>query len=154
MFLSAVHMEGMLSVLQWRAMKWQCTCRQCGPASHYLLVRSGSGAPSCRYLPSPSSSQLLPSLPWWLSGKVSATRATDQGLNLPLPVRVFSRSCCTSDRKTGTLAATLPGALMLWIQWGDWLIRCQYTVTGWDCKFDLKLFQCGSMHNCLSSSVC
>ena len=36
----------------------------------------------------------------------------------------------------------------------DWLSRCQYTVTGWDRKFDLQLLsQCGSTYNCLSIPI-
>ena len=34
------------------------------------------------------------------------------------------------------------------------MARCQYTLTGWDSKFDLpRLSQCGSTYNCLSRSV-
>ena len=44
--------------------------------------------------------------------------------------------------------------LALYSQCWDWLARCQYTVTGWDGKFDLQLLsQCGSTQNCLSRSV-
>ena len=44
--------------------------------------------------------------------------------------------------------------LALWGQRWDWSARCQYTVTGWDGKFDLQLLsQCGSTSNCLCRSV-
>ena len=51
----------------------------------------------------------------------------------------------------GTPVATLPGAWCYRAR--DWLVWCQYTVTGWDRKFDLHLLsQCGSTH-CLSRRV-
>ena len=46
----------------------------------------------------------------------------------------FPESSHTSDLKIGTPVATMPGA---WRQCWDWLAQCQYTVTGWDGKFDL-----------------
>ena len=36
----------------------------------------------------------------------------------------------------------------------DRLARCQYTVTGWETKFDLQLLsQCGSTYTCMSRSI-
>ena len=36
----------------------------------------------------------------------------------------------------------------------DWLVRCQFTVTGRDSDFDLHLLsQCGSTYKCLSRPV-
>ena len=44
--------------------------------------------------------------------------------------------------------------LVLKCQHWDWLAWCQYTVTGWDSKFDLQLLsQRGSTQNCQSRSV-
>ena len=44
--------------------------------------------------------------------------------------------------------------LALYTQRWDWLIWCQYTVTGWDSKLDLQLLsQCGSTYTNLSRSV-
>ena len=44
--------------------------------------------------------------------------------------------------------------LSSWERRLDWLARCQYSVTGWNGKFDLRLLsQCGSTHTCLRRSV-
>ena len=59
----------------------------------------------------------------------------------------------TSDLKTGTPVATPPGAWRDSQHW-DWSVLYQYTVTGWDKKFDPQLLSlCGSTSNCLSRSV-
>ena len=58
--------------------------------------------------------------PRWPSGKVSASRAEDQGSN-PACDGIFSGSSHTSDLKIGTPVATLPGA---------WRYRVS-TGTGW-----------------------
>ena len=42
--------------------------------------------------------------------KASVSRAEDPGVRIPLAPGIFSGSSHTSDIKTGTLMATLPGA--------------------------------------------
>ena len=63
-----------------------------------------------------------------------ASRAEDPEFDSRLRRGDFSSSSDTSDLKIGTPLATLP------VTWPgvigsalDWLVRCQYTVTGWFC---------------------
>ena len=50
--------------------------------------------------------------------------------------------------------AILPDASPYGVRTGTGFVRCKYTATGLDGKFDLQLLsQCGSMYNCLSKAV-
>ena len=73
-------------------------------------------------------------------------RAEDPGIKPRVP-----RLSHTSDIKIGTLVATLQGAW--WYRVGYWLAWCQYTVTGWDSKFDQQTSISVLQHECLSRSV-
>ena len=89
-----------------------------------------------------------------------------------LSSRVVKASASREEQQTGVGTPLLPWgfsgvipvayeALHQWLRsqvpkdhcWG-WLAWCQYTVTGWDSKFDLQhLSRCGSTYDCLSRSV-
>ena len=85
--------------------------------------------------------------------KASASRAEDPEFESRLRGD-FSGSSHTSDLKNWHSSGCPARRLALKGQRWDWLARCQYTVTGWDGKFDLQLLsQCGSTCNCLSRSV-
>ena len=92
----------------------------------------------------------------WPSGKASTPRAADLG-SIPASVwrGPFSRSSHASDLKIDTPVAILPGAGLAFLgQRRDWLNRCQFTVTGWERKFDMQLLsRWGSTFNCLRRSV-
>ena len=61
--------------------------------------------------------------------KASDSGVEDPGFESRLR-RDFSESSHTSDLKTGTPVATLPGAWRYKGQRWDWSSQCQYTVTG------------------------
>ena len=85
--------------------------------------------------------------------KASASRAEDPGFESRL-CRDFSGVESYQWLKNWHSSGYPARRLALKGQFWDRSARCQYTVTGWDGKFDLQLlFQCGSTSNCLGRSV-
>ena len=94
-----------------------------------------------------------PRPPRWPSGKASASSAEDPGFKSRLRRDFFgvqSYQWLKNWHSSGYPARRLALQGQRW----DWSARCQYTVTWWGRKLDLKLLsQCGSTVNCLCRSV-
>ena len=85
-------------------------------------------------------------LPWWPSGKASASRAAGLGSIPAFPVGLFSSLSNTSDIIIGILVATLPGSWHHWVNIGtSWLgvnILWQVEIASLICSFCLSVAAC------------